>query len=418
MRAFFQALGEFLAACVRGIQRSFAAIGRAIATVARGCVPGLRRIRNAILAGLKSRPARTTMAGVLALVRVALFTAVFTALSLGLGWFLFQRVPAGLIGVRQDNFGAGIVAVDHPAGIYFAPRGFVTWHHVERRTFVLDFAWESEGGDHPPIEVRTKDGNVCHLAVSMLYRVKPGEAHALVRDGLRTAFHQRVRATTGKIVLEEFGKLTSTEYADTDTRLARCQATLGRLNGLLAEYHVEAESLLVTQFLFAMQYEVKLQEKQLLAQQELMTAAQRELEEAREEIDLQEVRIVAAEKRIRAERDAVIQARYSEGRTRIIGLEQEAKEYDRRRKVEAQAEYDRLVAEGDRALAWAQGLPDLLANELYDSEGGRILLAKKAAENLNLKNVMLNANDARVPNVLDLDEMTRLLLGSSSSVKP
>jgi len=396
MRAMFQALGQFLSAYVRV----------------------LRWICTSIFAAAGTRMGRTGIAGLLAIVRVALFTALFIGLSLGLGWLLFQRVPAGFIGVRQDNFGAGIVAVDHPAGIHFAPRGFVTWHHVERRTFVLDFAWESEGGDHPPIEVRTKDGNVCHLAVSMLYRVKPGEAHALVRDGLRTAFHQRVRATTGKIVLEEFGKLTSTEYTDTDTRLARCDATLARLNVLLAEYHVEAESLLVTQFLFAMQYEVKLQEKQLLAQQELMTAAQQELEEAREEIKLQEVRIESSEKRIRAERDAVIQSRYAEGRTRIITLEQEAKEYDRRRKVQAQAEYDRLVAEGDRALAWAQGLPDILSNELYDSEGGRILLAKKAAENLNLKSVTLNANDVRVPNVLDLDAMTRLLLGAPPSVKP
>jgi len=396
MRSFFRALGRFLAAYVRV----------------------LRWMCTAILAAGRSRTVRTGIAGLLAIVRVALFTALFTGLSLGLGWLLFQRVPAGFIGVRQDNFGAGIVAVDHPAGIHFAPRGFVTWHHVERRTFVLDFAWESEGGDHPPIEVRTKDGNVCHLAVSMLYRVKPGAANALVRDGLRTAFHQRVRATMGKIVVEEFGKLTSTEYADTDTRLARCDATLARLNVLLAVYHVEAESLLVTQFLFAMQYEVKLQEKQLLAQQELMTAAQQELEEAREEIKLQEVRIESSEKRIRAERDALIQVRHAEGRTRIITLEQEAKEYDRRRKVQAQAEYDRLVAEGDRALAWAQGLPDMLSNELYDSEGGRILLAKKAAENLNLKSVTLNANDVRVPNVLDLDEMTRLLLGATPSVKP
>ncbi len=418
MRAFFQALGEFLAACVRGIQRGFAAIGRATGVCARAYWRGLRWICTAILVGAKSRFVRTGMAGFFALCRVALFTALFTGLSLGLGWFLFQRVPAGFIGVRQDNFGAGIVAVDHPAGIHFAPRGAVTWHHVERRTFVLDFAWASEGGDHPPIEVRTKDGNVCHLAVSLLYRVKPGEAHALVRDGLRTAFHQRVRATTGKIVLEEFGTLTSTEYADTDARLARCDATRARLNVLLAEYHVEAESLLVTQFLFALQYELKLQERQLLSQQELMTAAQRELEEAREEIKLQEVRIEASDKRIRAERDAVIQARYAEGRTRIVSLEQEAKEYDRRRRVEAQAEFDRLVAEGDRALAWAQGLPDLLSNELYDSDGGRILLAKKAAENLNLKSVTLNANDARVPNVLDLDEMTRLLLGSLPTVKP
>lgn len=404
MRSFLLAIGDL----VRGLARGVRALLR----------PPLRALAGGARAVAHSRAVRAAVAIVLGAVRVAGWTALFAALVLSLGWFAFQRVPSGFTGVRQDNFGAGIRTVDYPPGIYFAPRGFTTWHVVERRTFVLDFTWDSEGGDWPPIEVRTKDGNVCHLGVSLLYRVKPGEAHALVQDGLRTAFHQRVKGTTEKILLEEFGKLTSSEYADTDARLARCAATLPRLNELLAAYHVEAESLLVTQFLFAMQYELKLQEGQVLAQQELMTAAQRDLESSREVIAVEEARIDAAEKAIRAERDALIQTRFAEGRKRIVALEQEAKEYDRRRKVEAQAEYDRLVAEGDRALLQAQGLQEVLANELYDTEGGRILLARKAAASLNLKSVTLNANDPRVPNVLDLDQMVRLLLGTEPLSTP
>jgi len=369
--------------------------------------------RNGLMTGARSRPFRAGLALIFASVRLVLWTALFTGIALGVGWLCFQRVPAGFTGVRQDNFGAGIRPVDFASGIYFAPRGLVTWHNVEKKTHVLDFAWETEGGDWPPLEVRTKDGNICHLGLALLYRVKPGEAHALVRDGLRAAFHQRVKGTTEKIVLEEFGKLTSTEYADTDARLARCAATLARLNELLAAYHVEADSLMVTQFLFAMEYEKKLQEKQLTGQQALMAAAQQELETSRELISIEEATIDAAEKRIRAERDEVIQRRFAAGRHEIVALGQEAKEYDRRRKVEAQAEYDRLVAEGERALLQAQGQQELLANELYDTEGGRLLLARKAAQNLNLKQVTLNSNDPRTPNVLDLDAMVRLLMGET-----
>jgi len=415
MRAFFQALGEMMASCVRAVQRGASASARRSASTVRALARGSFR---GSLAVARSRAVRATIAVLFAFVRIAAWTALFAAVTLGTGWFAFQRVPAGFVGVRQDNFGDGIRAEDYASGIYFAPRGLVTWHEVETKTHVLDFTWESEGGDWPPIEVRTKDGNICHLGVSLLYRVKPGESHALVRDGLRTAFHQRVKGTTEKFVLEEFGKLTSSEYADTDVRLARCAATLARLKVPLAEYHVEADSLIVTQFLFAIQYEVKLQEQQLLAQTDLMTAAQRDLETNREVIAVAEARMEAAEKAIRAERDAVLQTRLAEGRKRIVALEQEAKEYDRRRKVEGQAEFDRLVAEGDRALLQAQGLQELLANELYDTDGGRILLARKAAENLNLKSVTLNANDPRVPNVLDLDQMVRLLLGTEPLIKP
>ena len=391
-----------------------AALGGALSgarTIVRGAVRGTLR-------GARSRPVRRVAAAGLVIARVALLASAVALLVLCAGWLLFQRVPPGFVGVRQENFADGIVGPDRRAGIHFAPRGLVTWHLVEKRTYVLDFAWESEGGDHPPIEVRTKDGNVCHLAVSLLYRVTPGEAHELVRDGLRTAFHQRVRATTEKIVLEEFGALSSTEYADTDARLARCAAARSRLDDLLAAIHVDVESLLVTQFLFALEYEKKLQERQLLAQQALMNAAQAALSDAREKVKAHETAVEAEEKRIRAEWDARIGEVIAAGRKRIVALEQEAKEYDRRRKAEAQAESDRLVAEGQRALERARGLEEVLANELYDSEGGRILLARMAAERLKIDAVTLNANDPRVPNVLDLDAMVRLLLGAEGALKP
>jgi hypothetical protein len=69
-----------------------------------------------------------------------------------------------------------------------------------------------------------------------------------------------VRATVEKVVLEEFGNLSTPEFADTDVRLLRCESALATLNGLLSVYHVEAERLLVTSFLFAIEYEKKLQE--------------------------------------------------------------------------------------------------------------------------------------------------------------
>jgi regulator of protease activity HflC (stomatin/prohibitin superfamily) len=411
MRTLIHSFGAALAAGLR-------ALSRALVGASSLAVAALRGAGRALARGARSRGVRAAAAALLVALRVAALAAVFALLALGAGWFLFQRVPPGYHGVRQNDFGGGIESGDRAAGIHFAPRGFVTWHLVEKRTFVLDFAWESEGGDYPPIVVRTRDGNVCNLSVSLLYRVKPGQAHELVRDGLRTAFHQRVKATTEKIVLEEFGQLTSSEYADTEARLARCAATLERLAGPLSDVHVEVESLLVTQFLFAMEYEKKLQERQLLAQQALMNAAQSQLEQAREAIAVHEAQVDASEKRIRAEWDARIGERFAAGRRSIVALEQEAREYDRRRKVEAQAEHDRLVAQGERALLQARGLEELLEIELYDSEGGRIQLARRAAENLAFTRVQLDANDPRVPSLLDLDAMVKLLLGAEGAARP
>ena len=44
--------------------------------------------------------------------------------------------------------------------------------------------------------------------------------------------------------------------------------------------------------------------------------------------------------------------------------------------------------------------------------GGRLYLARGAAQNLQIKRVVLDPMDARVPNILDLDELLDLLIGS------
>ncbi|MBK7643873.1 MAG: hypothetical protein IPJ19_12645 [Planctomycetes bacterium] len=43
------------------------------------------------------------------------------------------------------------------------------------------------------------------------------------------------------------------------------------------------------------------------------------------------------------------------------------------------------------------------------------MLARQAAQNLNLRSVTLNSNDPRVPLILDLDELAARLLGVAST---
>ena len=71
---------------------------------------------------------------------------------------------------------------------------------------------------------------------------------------------------------------------------------------------------------------------------------------------------------------------------------------------------DRMAQRRDQA----EALRNQLRNEILNSKGGSIFLALEAAENLNMRQVMLNSNDPRVPLVIDLDEMARLLMTGSS----
>jgi regulator of protease activity HflC (stomatin/prohibitin superfamily) len=404
------------------MKRFFTALGNGIVVAFRWCARALRsaaiRLRRFVAAIVSSRLVRGTVRTVLSTVRVATWTAAFAALAFFTGWLCFRRVPPSMIGVKQMNFGGeGIVARDYPCGLHFGLRGLTDWHFVDGRTHVISFAWESEGGDHPMLDVRTKDGTLAQVGVSVPYRVKRGEAHDLVKEGLKTAYRQRVKSTVEKVMLEELADLSAADLASTNARLACAQAALPKLNAQLAALHVEAERVLITQVMFGIEYEKKLQLKQLTAQEALLFVAKTERDKQQVQNTMFLESIDASEKTIAAEMNKRIAERYAEGRRTIAGIETEAREYDKRRRTEAQAEYDRLVAAGERALSKSEQLKEEMANEVYDSKGGRMMLARRAAENLNIRQVTLNSNDPRVPSVLDLDDLVKLLVGGSASVK-
>jgi hypothetical protein len=79
---------------------------------------------------------------------------------------------------------------------------------------------------------------------------------------------------------------------------------------------------------------------------------------------------------------------------------------------EAKSEEVRLRAQGQLVLAQAGALSERLHNEVLEGPGGRLYLAREAAQNLNIKRVVLDPTDPRVPNILDLDELLDLLVGS------
>jgi regulator of protease activity HflC (stomatin/prohibitin superfamily) len=405
VKDLLEAVKRFSAWIGHGVRRSFAWVVLAVVFLARHAWRG-------VLAFFRSRPVRFTGRTTLATVRVGLWTALFGGVALAAGWLGYKRIPPGMVGVKQSNFGGGGIEMrDYPSGLHFGPMFIDEWHLVDRTTQVLMFAWESEGGDHPMLEVRTKDGNIAHVGVAVPYRLKAGEAAELVRDGAKHVWKQRVRTTVEKVLLQEFAAFSSDSLCSTDERAARVAETLPKLNQLLAVFHVEAESIQIMQVMFGLEYEKKLQQKQLTRQTALLSSATTAVDEQRKENRLFQEEIDASEKLISNEADQAIARRYAEGRAKYAEVFGQAREYDRLRKAEAQAEHDKLVAEGDRALLKVEQTRQELANEIHDSAGGRLMLAKKAAENLNIHRVTLNSNDPRVPSVLDLDELVKILVG-------
>lgn len=345
--------------------------------------------------------------------RIGVLALLISAVILSAGWYAVERIPPGVIAVRQVNWGpgAGIVERDYEAGFALAAGNRNTWHKLPARTHLVNFAWDSEGGTHPMLAVSLQGGESAQVSVSVPYRIRRGEGWRIVAMGLKADYPRRATAIIRRVLLEELAQLTTEQFSDVDARAAVEDAALERLNRELGESHLEAVAVLISTVNFSKTYEKKMQEKQLDAQVRLTNrsiedrkAQQLENQATTDALALEEQQIIDGF-------DADLEGSRLLIEREILDVERSAADLGQRRRMEADAEYAKLVAEGDLQLAKAEALRERLLNESLGSPGGRLHLARQAAENLRFRSVTLNSNDPRVPNVLDLDQMIELLLG-------
>ncbi|HEV8111297.1 MAG TPA: SPFH domain-containing protein [Planctomycetota bacterium] len=358
------------------------------------------------------RPVRST-------VRVVTAAVVIAALVLGVGATCLVRIPPGTIGVRQFEFGGrGLAERDHAPGIAFSLPLLESWHRLDGTTQVLAFGWESEGGDFPVLDLRTREGTVVKVGAAIVHRIRSGEAWQIVRDGQKMTWPRRVRTAAEDELARAVARLSAAELCDSDVR-ARCAGEVAEaLDRELAPDHVTVERVLLTQVWFGPVHEKKLQAKQLLAQQELLQRAAGDVEAQRSRLAIREQEIENGLAARASDWDRRIAERTAQGRSEIAALQSATKTYDRTHRAKAQADHARLVLEGDQLVARSESLKEGLMRKALATAGGRLWLAREAAENLNIRQVTLNSNDPSVPSVIDLDAIVKLLIGAQGSTKP
>lgn len=368
---------------------------------------------------VRARLTRLAWRATLRTARVGALAAFVAGCALGAGWLCFHRVPPGTIGVQQVNFGgAGIVPRDFPSGLHFSLRGWHSWHAVDARTQHLAFSWSAEPCDAEYLKVRTADGNYVRVGLAVPFRVRAGEAHLLVEQGLKSTYRQRVMNTVEKVLTSEFARLRTEEYADTTKRLELVARALPLLNADLAALHVEATDVLIEHFRFNNEYENRQQQVQYDALKEVVSRTT-EANLAEQALIDQTLRDIAEdEAQLSIELTREIERAYHAGRKGIEARLAEARYYDQTRRAEGEAEFQRLVAAGERELAQAEALWTTAENESFATRGGRVLLARAAARNLNVDKVTLNSNDPRQPSLLDLDGLVRLFVGRDPAPEP
>jgi regulator of protease activity HflC (stomatin/prohibitin superfamily) len=336
----------------------------------------------------------------------------------GLRMFI-ETVPVAKIGVKQRLWGGtGVVQENFDMGFHLGITGFHKWYFLDARTHFLTFGSEgpesSSGEIYPPLEVRTEDNNIINLDMTVTYRIIPEEAYKMVEEAQQEIYRDRLVPVVEKELREHLAQLSSEEIIITDERLEVMKAMLPRLSEAMGEFHVRPEHVLIRAVSFQPIYEEKLQQKQLFEQKRLLATAQKLVEDQRALTDGLATRIVAAEKNLRGDWDKRLQEVSSDNQVEIAGVLAGAEVYAKETRAEADADYQVSIATGSLAVARAEALRNELRNQALDTRGGRIFLARQAAENLNFDHVTLNSNDPNVPSILDIGGLTRMLIGEES----
>jgi len=373
-----------------------------------------------------------------------------------------STVPLGTIGVRSSSF-SGVLEQDLGPGWHLS---LATVHNLTllpSRYLFLDF------DEQQALQIRTRDNNNVFVDITVPYRIRPGEAHLIMKDGNHVRagetyrFQRLAESTTVGVLREDLAELTSADFYNTDKRLEVAARTLQVLNEKLAPQHLEAQAVLVRAVSFRPEYEVQLQAIQLNEQNKLLDGARQKVAQQQQLLDnfeLETTALANARQQEWIKKQADLERAYQVGfvvdpngdravgaarrqlaavpeetavklrdeAARVLEIDDPAKitdayllgiqniqaetlEYKSRVGAEADGISGRLKAEGEADLAAVRGDFETKINALLGSPAGRAYVAWKTAENVTFAQVLTFQSREGVPSVLRLRNFALQFMG-------
>jgi hypothetical protein len=394
------------------------------------------------------------------MVKIAkIFVIAFVLLVLGKALFI-NNVEFGNIGVRVSNVG-GVHEEDLGAGWRSEVVGVQKIWQLPGYYQFLNFTGPEA------LEIRTKDNNIVKLDISVPYRIQPGSAHQVVMAGNHVGdgnggyrYQRLMRETTIGILRANLADLQSSDFYDTERRVAVAVETSKVLNEELAPLHLETKEVLMRASYFRVEYEQQLAQIQLNEQSKLLDGARTDVADRQQKLDnytqTTNAQAAASEqawvKRI-ANMDRAYQVGFVNtddqrpgGARRALGelseeeraeittkaagvfdlqsdeiddeyllgiqnIHAETLEYNNRVRAEANGVSARLAAEGDAMVAEVNGNYETRINSLLDTSAGRAYVAYEAAGNIKFAEHLTFQSRDGIPSVLRLRDFARSFMG-------
>lgn len=349
--------------------------------------------------------------GVCSALRVGALGVLHAGLFLGVCFVFLQRVPPGRIGVRSDRFGTdGVDERDRKSGLHQSLRWVQAWHLLDARLHLVGFGLPGELAGAPALELRSRDGNLVTVHAAVVYRIRPGEGWRLVAAGLEQGYADLARTAAEGVLRGELSLLSSQELADSNARSAAAARAQAALAERLEPLFLQAEAVVVHSVDYWAEYEKALTQERFARESARLSQALAQLEQEKRGDTTAEA-IEAEEKRLRAEGDRRLEELRSRVLLEIAQVDATARESAARVRHAAEADYEREVAEGVLAVERAQAERERALAGVLSGAGGRLWLAREAARGVKIGTVRLDASDARLPPLVDLDAWVALFVG-------
>lgn len=323
--------------------------------------------------------------------KIAVILAALVLLTWAARYVFLDYIEPWQIGVRR-SVTSGVSEEDFPVGYHLGLLGVVRFSRLPATTQWLVYANDDKGAAEPSLEVRTAE-NVFYVDVTIPWHIKSGEAWMIVKEGLEESYRSKVKSTVGGVLRGSLASLSMIDTYHTDQRIKAAEATLPRLNEALAQFHIEAERVMIRGIRYLDIQEKQLQNKQRYVVQGNLDVAKRKESEARQVTDTLEKSIDKEIALKREEWNRKVEDLRSGIELEIEQIEAEALQYDKGRRAEADASFAKAKAAGDLAAARAEALGERLKSQALASRAGRTYSGITAARNFKLGEVQLNSSD-------------------------
>ena len=328
--------------------------------------------------------------------------------------FLFVSIPAGMVGVRTQEFGflgkRGVEMKDFSPGWHRDFGVLHSWEFYDATVQTLEMTREPDQGSRggrDDVEVTSGDGYRVSVDVTIKYRIMKDKAHLLRKDigpGLR--YQEIVRNQARKACLDKLGQMKTEQFYDPAERMARTEEIKTLLASNLADDHIEVVAVLLRDVEFDPDYEEKIRNKKLADQEVEVNRSMGKAEEMAGKTQVIEAETARLIRKIEEDQKAEIVRLQAKTDLTIATLKAEAERYASEKRADADLLQAQKEADGDRLIKVNEAKGEELRNKALAGNGGRVIAAMEAAKNLKIGSVVVSTTQT---DLMDIDAMASKL---------